>query len=135
MTIRIVSLQKDEWFIWSHICFKSVDYFLMQFFSKKGCFTNGVDVSSICWLAALTPVVLHWPPSPMWSRERRPWRAHPHPGGVRADFLKGGHVWTGPYPQERPPLNPSGAAFGGRRMVVDAQMIVEVDLDSYCVSS
>jgi len=87
--------------------------------------TNGVDVSSICRLAALTPVVLHWP----------------HPGGVRADFLKGGHVWTGPHPQEgkhlaeHPPLNPSGAAFGGRRMVVDAQMMVEVDLDSYCVSS
>ncbi len=46
-------------------------------------------------------------------------------------FLKGGHVWNGLYPHEGrhlAELPHYGAAFGGRRMVVDSQVMVEYGL-------
>ncbi len=126
-SVDIVSLQKDEWFIWSHIS----KIFLIHMFSEKdGVWLICVDVSSVCRLAALTPVALHWPSSPMCSQENGPiiiqseWEL-PSLCGMgrtrkRADILQNGPLWC---------------SFGGRWMVVDSQVMVEFDLDCYCVSS
>lgn len=65
--LDIVSLQKDEWFIWSHIS-KNI---IHMFSEKDGVWLICVDVSSVCRLAALTPVALHWPSSPKCSSSSR----------------------------------------------------------------